>query len=333
MTAALFAFATPTQAVLQKIMEAGSPVLEMGAGVGYWAALLRLGKKTVHCTDIAPPSGNAAAQTTESIGSKAPKSRKRPRRTSNEYHGQVPAWTLVDTSSFEETGQIAREMMESARPTKKRKRPEEAPTVEPRDVPMLLLCYPPPLSDGAFVAVSQFLRFSRSVARDESQREVDLVLVGEFAGLTANRRFEQLLATEFHLRQEFRLPQWGNTCASATFWRAQRSRSGGGEREAHAPLEDCHVACSICTTRSWRSRRCSLARDVVFCSEACAVGLQGRACLQLSLASAGIFVEDSSVGESSMSTASETAMDDQSILRLWRDPEIFTPLSTLRAPV
>jgi len=58
--ASRYSWAVPTEAALGLIGDHG-PVLEVGAGTGYWAALLRDRGVDVHATDIAPPDrrGNA----------------------------------------------------------------------------------------------------------------------------------------------------------------------------------------------------------------------------------------------------------------------------------
>lgn len=72
----LYAFAAPNERALAALAALG-PVLEVGAGVGYWAHLLRERGVSVVATDQLP--------TTE-CGSE----------TVNQYHGRVPAWTNVE---------------------------------------------------------------------------------------------------------------------------------------------------------------------------------------------------------------------------------------------
>lgn len=72
----VYAFAVPNEAAL-KVIEQYSPIIEVGAGTGYWASLLRA-RKVIKITalDIAPPTTLA-----------------------NEYHGRCGTHTTVDLGS------------------------------------------------------------------------------------------------------------------------------------------------------------------------------------------------------------------------------------------
>jgi protein-L-isoaspartate O-methyltransferase len=70
----VYAYAPPNTAALEALL-ARSPLLELGAGTGYWARLLRGAGADVLALDIAPPGPAAAA--------------------ANTYHGRVPAVTEV----------------------------------------------------------------------------------------------------------------------------------------------------------------------------------------------------------------------------------------------
>lgn len=52
-----------------------APLLEIGAGLGYWAAALRARGVSVHAVDSHPPGSSAV----------------------NTYHGRIPAFTKVNT--------------------------------------------------------------------------------------------------------------------------------------------------------------------------------------------------------------------------------------------
>ena len=72
----LYAFAAPNEAAMAALADL-APILEVGAGVGYWAHLLRERDVTVVATDELPTSrckGDAV----------------------NQYHGRVPCWTHVE---------------------------------------------------------------------------------------------------------------------------------------------------------------------------------------------------------------------------------------------
>jgi methylase of polypeptide subunit release factors len=72
----LYAFASPNSEALKALVKL-SPIVEIGAGVGYWAALLRQQGAEVVAIDQNP--------TADCTGSEI-----------NQYHGKVPPWTKVE---------------------------------------------------------------------------------------------------------------------------------------------------------------------------------------------------------------------------------------------
>jgi hypothetical protein len=56
------AWAVPSEAALNRILECG-PVVEVGAGTGYWAALLANRGGNIIAYDIAPPDGGRSNRT------------------------------------------------------------------------------------------------------------------------------------------------------------------------------------------------------------------------------------------------------------------------------
>lgn len=77
--AAVFSWAIPGPAALEAVARHG-PLLECGAGTGYWAALLGARGADVLATDIAPPGPRPAAT---------------PATRANEFHGGRRPWTGV----------------------------------------------------------------------------------------------------------------------------------------------------------------------------------------------------------------------------------------------
>ena len=77
----LYAFAAPNEAALSAL-EALAPLLEVGAGVGYWAKLLQDCGVDIVATDAMP---------TAACGSDGV----------NSFHGRVPAWTEVQLAGAE----------------------------------------------------------------------------------------------------------------------------------------------------------------------------------------------------------------------------------------
>lgn len=74
----LYAFAAPNSRALQALAEL-SPILEVGAGVGYWALLLKQAGVSVLATDELPTVNCADT-------------------TVNKYHGKIPPLTEVETA-------------------------------------------------------------------------------------------------------------------------------------------------------------------------------------------------------------------------------------------
>ena len=123
--ARLYAFATPTAAALNALADFGSKrlVADVGAGTGYWAALLRKAGVEVDATDCAPPD-----RANKHAGAGAHVSGR------NEYHGASRCHAKVLPVAAEEAG----------------KRAGEAGAT-------LLLCYAPPDSDMGEVALASYV--------------------------------------------------------------------------------------------------------------------------------------------------------------------------------
>ncbi|GMF56150.1 unnamed protein product [Phytophthora fragariaefolia] len=80
----LYAYATPTQEALD-VMAKHAPIVEVGAGTGYWTSLLQRDKVDVVAYDKAPPSAEGAE--------------------GNAYHGHVPPFCSVGRGGPEVLGQ------------------------------------------------------------------------------------------------------------------------------------------------------------------------------------------------------------------------------------
>lgn len=79
----LYAYATPTTKALD-VIKKYSPLIEIGAGTGYWSSLLKLNGVDIQPYDIVPPSSSSSTTT-----------------TSNEFHGKVPTFTNVSIGGAE----------------------------------------------------------------------------------------------------------------------------------------------------------------------------------------------------------------------------------------
>lgn len=81
----LFSFATPSSTAIRKLVEL-SPLVEIGAGTGYWAHMIRQAGGTIHCYDRDPPSTVVACK-------------------ANSYHGRTRQWTAVMRGGHEKSNQ------------------------------------------------------------------------------------------------------------------------------------------------------------------------------------------------------------------------------------
>ena len=84
-----YAYALPDEALIRRIAE-DAPIVEVGAGLGYWAWLLRQAGAEVRATDVRPP-----AQYYDMRGRLAFTPGRRPGRP-NDWFESRPAWTLVE---------------------------------------------------------------------------------------------------------------------------------------------------------------------------------------------------------------------------------------------
>ena len=88
--ARFYGFATPNKKALGAIKKVG-PLVEVGAGTGYWSSLLRARGADIVSYDIAPAQLAAAAGASRSKSKKGSAKHK----AMNEYHGNVPGFTDV----------------------------------------------------------------------------------------------------------------------------------------------------------------------------------------------------------------------------------------------
>lgn len=113
----------------------------------------------------------------------------------------------------------------------------------------LLLCYPPPQSDMAHDALVTFVEHGGTV----------MIYIGEFAGLTASTSFEIMLKLDFQCILRRPCLTWGTDASCMTVWR---------KLETPLVTPSLLLPCSECGERE-ATKRCRLARHVVYCSQTC----------------------------------------------------------------
>jgi hypothetical protein len=97
-----YAYALPDEDLIRRIA-ADAPIVEVGAGLGYWAWLLRQAGAEVRATDVRPP-----AQYFDARGRLASTPGRRPGRP-NDWLDTRPAWTLVEEADAAATALAAPE--------------------------------------------------------------------------------------------------------------------------------------------------------------------------------------------------------------------------------
>lgn len=226
----LYAYAAPTTDAIEALKAASGKWIEIGAGLGYWAAAMKkIGGMDVAAFDLRPTRANSAK-----TGNNSAKTERQP-SPSNEYHGDAtPFYDVVagDASSA------------ACKDAKHRG---------------LFLCYPPP---GDRVASDAF--------RAHAAAGGGLVaVVGEWDGNTGSATFATELSAACALVRRVPLPQWGDTAHELTIWRTKSDvGSGGGDGgDARYPPTD---ACAGCGGERMRLRRCVHCRVAIYCSSACA---------------------------------------------------------------
>ena len=147
--AAWSAFACPSDAAVNalKVFSHGCGLMEMGAGVGYWAMVLRSAGVDVLAYDKIPPSSSSSSSGKASVKQMA----------SNEYHGRFDEWSEVlygDAATGRDTNRV------------------------------LMLCYPPPNDPMAVRTLRGFtgsrLAYVGEILGDTGTVDFELLLASEW---------------------------------------------------------------------------------------------------------------------------------------------------------
>ena len=145
----LYAFATPTAAALAALAQC-APIIEVGAGTGYWAAALRAAHAAVEIKawDALPARCRRAAAAAAGPGADRAQAAAEADAVpsapvlANEYHGDVPTFLPVSFGGADEL----RGALAGARLTKQK-------------TPSLFLCFPPP---GETMALDSLIKVRTS---------------------------------------------------------------------------------------------------------------------------------------------------------------------------
>jgi hypothetical protein len=244
----LYAYATPTPQAIDALLTC-SPLVEVGAGTGYWASLiekravaLRESGLETECGVVVPVPLSLVIQSFD----------KDPTNSSaNSYHGRARSWTsaICRGNATDSLVSAHRQLLLSS------------PDLEGREknaTPLsLFLCYPPPDSDMALRSLRQYL----------SMEGQTVCYVGEYRGDTGTRAFERLLESAFDCLQEVPLPNWGDTAYSLTIWKRRQQ----GKPELPHPSR----RCSVCGCLASQMYRCRVSYAVSYCGAVCALSSRG----------------------------------------------------------
>jgi hypothetical protein len=193
-------FAVPTDMLLEKIGERG-PVVEVGAGTGYWTALLKARDIDVIAYDVHPPTAD---------------------HEDNIYFN----YTYTDVLQGDATS-----MFESQSES------ELSSSFELSDRTLLMI-WPdnPDEKDNPHLTAKQgvyspvwdadclesYIRAGGSTVVYVGEREENIRVLPDCrpdCGISASRRFQELLKTHFHLVEEIKIPQWYLCSDDATIWK------------------------------------------------------------------------------------------------------------------
>lgn len=221
----LYAYATPTPEALT-LMAKYAPLVEMGAGTGYWSSLLQQQKVDIVAYDKCPPGSIESAPTEQPAKANAPVAA-RPVQERNAYHGHVPPFCTIAKGG-----------------------PDTLLNREELHKRNLFLCYPPPNDKMAAECLEYF--------QGES-----VIHVGEWQGDTGDRSFERVLSQRFVLSKELVLPNWGNSAYSLTVWTKKKKSAVGKDCKSlscfvcSATSEDAELKrCVFCKTNVYCSDDC-----------------------------------------------------------------------------
>jgi hypothetical protein len=205
-------FAVPNQVALQTIANLAGPVIQMGAGAGYWAALLQQNGIDVVAYDINPPKGPSAA-------------------LAEGERGEGGQNAFFDVSYFDSiregscTNVFARNRTLAKERTLLMIWPNDP---DPTDNPQF--CTDTDCSGSQAVwdadCLLAFLAAGgkRVAYVGERERHISIhVMDGADCGISSSRRFQRLLEQNFRMVTSVEIPQWWLNEDDLTVWELVRS--------------------------------------------------------------------------------------------------------------
>ena len=196
--AALFAWALPDEAALAVLARHG-PLLECGAGTGYWAALLRARGADVLASDLAPPgapAGQAAGGARDAAAGASGRGSAAP--AANRYHaGTRRPWAGVEAASAVGAVRAARASGRT-----------------------LFLCWPPFDDDGgSYGALRAY------------PGDTFIYAGGGPGGPTGTVRFHRELELNWHPAEQAALPNWPGLRDRLVVYRRNPARQPLSQRD------------------------------------------------------------------------------------------------------
>ena len=209
----LYAFATPTTEAVMKLHSL-APLVEIGAGTGYWAHLIRSMNMNMNISTAQAQAHSSSKNAADSRGSgvqnvvhaydKDPPSASAGDKVKpNEYHGRSKAWTSVSKGGPESAALHCDNNINSGSTKISSNSNKSTKSAT------LFLCYPPPDNAMGLLAL-------RAYTGDT------VCYVGEWQGDTGTSGFQKLLASTFQCEEIVHLPNWGDTCYMLMVWQRRK---------------------------------------------------------------------------------------------------------------
>lgn len=231
----VYAFAAPNRAAI-KVLLRRAPLVEIGAGTGYWAWVLRQSGVDVLAFDVAPPGQPATA--------------------SNTYHGRIPCFTEVTAGGVKQCGRYRQHTLLLCYPPPARSMAVDCLTQFRGNCVCVIGEWDGDTGNASFTAALQTgWRLSERVPLPNWTDTSHELTVWE-------RLSSGMMYAEDSASGRVRV---GGVAASGTdCGQAQQAAQGPDGRTISIPI----AACDACGSTG-RLRRCCHCRSIVYCSSNC----------------------------------------------------------------